>query len=50
MINRRFDDRAFRPARNRPKQTLETKPQIDLPATWKGEHENGLTRSLGTRD
>jgi hypothetical protein len=40
MINRRFDDRASGPARNSPKQALERKPQIHLPATWKGGHES----------
>src|SRR5580658_9510786 len=41
MINRRFDDRASRPARHSPKPALERKPQIHLPATWKGGHESG---------
>jgi hypothetical protein len=42
MINRRFDGRASRPARQSPKPALERKPQIHLPATWKGGHESGL--------
>ena len=48
MINRRFDDRASRPARHSPKPPLERKPQIHLPATWKGGHESGPILTLGT--
>ena len=48
MINRRFDDRASRPARHSPKPALERKPQIHLPATWKGGHESGHIQTDGT--
>jgi hypothetical protein len=48
MINRRFDDRASGPARKSPKQALERKPQIHLPATWKGRHESGQNATEGT--
>ena len=41
MINRRFDDRASRPARQSPKPALERKPRIHLPATWKGDMRVG---------
>src|SRR6201993_2759647 len=44
MINRRHDDRASCPARQSLKQTLERKPRIYAPATWKGGHESGLIR------
>ena len=49
MINRRFDDRASRPARHSPKPALERKPQIHLPATWKGGHESGSLLTLSFR-
>src|ERR1700738_811826 len=39
MINRRHDDRASCPARQRLEQTLERKPRIDAPATCEGGHE-----------
>jgi hypothetical protein len=42
MINRRFDGRASGPARNSPKQPLQRKPRIYLPATLNGGHESGL--------
>jgi hypothetical protein len=41
MINRRHDGRASCLARQSLEQTLERKPQIDAPATWKGGHEGG---------
>jgi hypothetical protein len=41
MINRRFDDRASRPARHSPKPALERKPQIHLPATWGANATDG---------
>ena len=49
MINRRHDGRASRPARHSPKHALQRKPQIHLPATWKGGHESGTLLTLGTR-
>ena len=45
LINRRYDGRASGPAQYSPKQLLERKPRIRLPATWKGGHESG--ESLG---
>ena len=42
LINRRYDGRASGPAQYSPKQSLETKPPIRLPATWKGGHESGI--------
>src|SRR6267142_314597 len=42
MINRRHDGRASCLAWYSPKQTLERKPRIYAPATWKGGHESGL--------
>jgi len=41
MINRRHDGRASCLAWYSPKQTLERKPRIYAPATWKGGHESG---------
>ena len=41
MINRRFDGRVSGPARNTPKQALETQPRFYLPTTWRGGHESG---------
>ena len=42
MINRRHDGRASCLARQSLEQTLERKPQIHGPATWKGGHESGI--------
>jgi hypothetical protein len=47
MINRRFDGRASGPARNSPKQPLQRKPRIYLPATSNGGHESGQNLTLG---
>ena len=41
MINRRHDGRASCLARHSLEQTLERKPRIRAPATWKGGHESG---------
>jgi hypothetical protein len=41
LINRRHDGRASRPAQYSLQRALERKPQIRLPATWKGGHESG---------
>src|SRR6267378_1334769 len=51
MINRRHDGRASCLAWYSPKQTLERKPRIYAPATWKGGHESALdqTDSTGRR-
>src|SRR5271169_111049 len=49
MINRRFDDCAPCRARKSLKQALKRKPQIHLPATWKGGHESGHIQTDGTR-
>src|SRR6267143_6583395 len=48
MINRRHDGRASCLAWYSPKQTLERKPRIYAPATWKGGHESGTRLALGT--
>src|SRR6267143_5619263 len=48
MINRRHDGRASCLAWYSPKQTLERKPRIYAPATWKGGHESGANLTLGT--
>src|SRR5467141_2957779 len=48
MINRRHDGRASCLAWYSPKQTLERKPRIYAPATWKGGHESGTLLTLGS--
>src|SRR5437016_14684176 len=48
MINRRHDGRASCLAWYSPKQTLERKPRIYAPATWKGGHESGMNSTSGT--
>ena len=40
---------AHKPTRRRPRQALQRKPRIRLPATWKGGHESGTNHTLGTR-
>src|SRR5882762_6727176 len=45
MINRRHDGRASCLAWYSPKQTLERKPRIYAPATWKGGHESGQNQT-----
>src|SRR5690348_15782311 len=47
MINRRHDGRASCLAWYSPKQALERKPRIYVPATWKGGHESGLSLFWG---
>ena len=49
MINRRHDGRASCLARQSLEQTLERKPQIHAPATWKGGHERGSLLTLVSR-
>jgi hypothetical protein len=49
MINRRHDGRASCLARQSLEQTLERKPQIQAPATWKGGHESGSNLTYGTQ-
>src|SRR6267143_5797660 len=46
MINRRHDGCASCLAWYSPKQTLERKPRIYAPATWKGGHESGYVDSI----
>ncbi len=43
LINRRQDGCASGPAQCSPKQSLERKPRIRLPATCKGGHESGTS-------
>lgn len=46
LINRRYDGRASGPVQYSPKQLLERKPRIRLPATCKGGHESVLSQKI----